>query len=39
VFWMFKRRMDVEEGFMTEQFGPAYRDYMGRTARLMPGVY
>ena len=39
VFWMFKRRMDVEEGFMIEQFGPTYRDYMSRTARLMPGVY
>lgn len=39
VFWMFKRRMDVEEGFMIEQFGQPYRDYMGRTARLMPGVY
>ena len=38
VFWMFKRRMDVEEGFMTTQF-PDYRDYMGRTARLIPGVY
>jgi protein-S-isoprenylcysteine O-methyltransferase Ste14 len=39
VFWMFKRRMDVEEGFMIEQFGSTYRDYMGRTRRLMPGVY
>lgn len=38
VFWMFKRRMDVEEGFMTAQF-PDYREYMGRTARLIPGVY
>ena len=39
VFWMFKRRMDVEEGFMIEQFGPSYREYMSRTARLLPGVY
>lgn len=39
VFWMFKRRMDVEEGFMVEQFGDSYRDYMGATRRLMPGVY
>jgi protein-S-isoprenylcysteine O-methyltransferase Ste14 len=39
VFWMFKRRMDVEEGFMVEQFGDGYRDYMGHTARLVPGVY
>jgi protein-S-isoprenylcysteine O-methyltransferase Ste14 len=39
VFWMFKRRMDVEEAFMQEQFGTAYRDYMARTSRLLPGVY
>ncbi len=39
VFWMFKCRMDVEEAFMVEQFGGDYHDYMGRTARLLPGVY
>jgi protein-S-isoprenylcysteine O-methyltransferase Ste14 len=39
VFWMFKRRMDVEEGFMTARFGDEYRDYATRTARLLPGVY
>lgn len=39
VFWMFKRRMDVEEAFMVEQFGPGYRDYMGRTRRILPGAY
>jgi protein-S-isoprenylcysteine O-methyltransferase Ste14 len=39
VFWMFKRRMDVEEGFMVDQFGESYRNYMGQTRRLMPGVY
>ncbi|HYM82184.1 MAG TPA: isoprenylcysteine carboxylmethyltransferase family protein [Candidatus Limnocylindria bacterium] len=39
VWWMFKRRMDVEEQFMVEQFGEAYRGYMGRTARLVPKVY
>lgn len=39
VFWMFRRRMDVEEGFMVEQFGDPYRTYMGHTARLMPGLY
>lgn len=39
VFWMFKRRMDVEEAFMVEQFGDGYRAYMGRTARLLPGAY
>jgi len=39
VLWMFKRRMDVEERFMVEQFGGEYRDYMARTTRLLPGVY
>lgn len=39
VFWMFKRRMDVEEAFMVEQFGAGYRDYMGRTRRILPGAY
>ncbi|MGH7731516.1 MAG: methyltransferase family protein, partial [Candidatus Eiseniibacteriota bacterium] len=39
VFWMFKRRMDVEEAFMIEHFGAGYRDYMGRTKRLLPGAY
>ena len=29
---MFKRRMDVEEGFMVGQFGDQYREYMKRTA-------
>ncbi|MFI5372251.1 MAG: methyltransferase family protein [Candidatus Eisenbacteria bacterium] len=39
VFWMFKRRMDVEEGFMVEQFGDGYRAYMSHTARLLPSLY
>ena len=39
VFWMFKRRMDVEEQLLVEEFGEQYKGYMGRTARLMPGVY
>ena len=39
VFWMFRRRMDVEEAFLLEQFGDEYRDYMNRTARLLPGLY
>lgn len=39
VFWMFKRRMDVEEAFMTGRFGDEYRGYAARTARLLPGVY
>jgi len=39
VFWMFKRRMDVEEQLLVAEFGDTYRGYMGRTARLLPGVY
>ncbi|MBI5710556.1 MAG: isoprenylcysteine carboxylmethyltransferase family protein [Candidatus Eisenbacteria bacterium] len=39
VFWMFQRRMDVEERFLLGQFGDAYRDYMARTARVLPGVW
>jgi len=38
-FWMFKRRMDVEEAFLVQEFGDEYRRYMGKTARLLPGVY
>lgn len=38
VFWMFKRRMDVEEGFMAQQFSE-YPEYMSSTKRLIPGVY
>ena len=39
VFWMFRRRMDVEEAFMVEQFGIEYREYMEHTKRIIPGVY
>jgi len=39
VFWMFKRRMDVEETLLVEGFGDDYRAYMKQTPRLLPGVY
>jgi protein-S-isoprenylcysteine O-methyltransferase Ste14 len=39
VFWMFKRRIDVEEAFMLERFGGEYETYRARTSRLVPGVY
>jgi protein-S-isoprenylcysteine O-methyltransferase Ste14 len=39
VFWMFHRRMQVEEQFLVGEFGDEYRAYMGRTARLVPGLY
>ena len=32
-------RMNREEAFLAEQFGEAYRDYMRRTRRLIPGLY
>ena len=33
------RRMATEERFLVEHFGECYREYMVRTARLVPGVY
>jgi protein-S-isoprenylcysteine O-methyltransferase Ste14 len=39
VFLMFHRRMDVEEALLLRRFGGEYRAYMGRTARLIPGLY
>lgn len=39
VFWMFARRMAVEEKFMIEQFGESYRTYMARVPKLIPGVW
>jgi protein-S-isoprenylcysteine O-methyltransferase Ste14 len=38
-FWMFRRRMDVEEAFLLRHFGEPYREYMVRTARILPGIY
>jgi protein-S-isoprenylcysteine O-methyltransferase len=35
----FGYRMHVEERALTEAFGDRYRQYMQRTARLIPGVY
>lgn len=35
----FLYRMRVEETALTEAFGERYRQYMQRTARLIPGVY
>jgi protein-S-isoprenylcysteine O-methyltransferase Ste14 len=39
VFYMFKKRMDIEESLLLDEFGEEYRDYMKRSARLVPGVY
>ena len=39
VFYMFKKRMDIEESLLIQEFGEEYREYMKRSARLMPGVY
>jgi protein-S-isoprenylcysteine O-methyltransferase Ste14 len=32
-------RIRAEERMLAEHFGDAYREYAGRTARLLPGVY
>ena len=36
---LFFLRVDKEERMMLEIFGPQYRDYMGRTKRLIPYLY
>lgn len=36
---LFFLRVDKEERMMLEIFGPQYRDYMGRTKRLVPYLY
>ena len=37
-FYFQLRRMDWEEGMLAEAF-PEYREYQGRTHRLVPGIY
>jgi protein-S-isoprenylcysteine O-methyltransferase Ste14 len=36
VFASFWRKLRVEEAWLTERFGPAYRDYRARTGALLP---
>jgi protein-S-isoprenylcysteine O-methyltransferase len=36
---MMQKRMRVEEEALAETMGNAYREYMGRTKRLIPGIY
>jgi protein-S-isoprenylcysteine O-methyltransferase len=39
IFVAFLRRMNVEEDALQRALGEKYRDYMGRTKRLIPGLY
>jgi protein-S-isoprenylcysteine O-methyltransferase len=39
IFVAFLRRMKVEEDALSRALGEKYRDYMGRTKRLIPGLY
>jgi protein-S-isoprenylcysteine O-methyltransferase len=39
IFVAFVRRMNVEEDALSKALGQKYRDYMGRTKRLIPLVY
>jgi protein-S-isoprenylcysteine O-methyltransferase len=39
IFVAFVRRMNVEEEALLKALGVRYRDYIGRTKRLIPGVY
>jgi protein-S-isoprenylcysteine O-methyltransferase Ste14 len=32
-------RLPEEEKMMTEEFGQEYKDYMGKTKKIIPGVY
>ncbi|MDF1540699.1 MAG: isoprenylcysteine carboxylmethyltransferase family protein [Candidatus Thorarchaeota archaeon] len=38
-FIVFRKRMDIEEGFLTVEFGEEYESYMKRTKRLFPYIY
>jgi protein-S-isoprenylcysteine O-methyltransferase Ste14 len=37
--FLFFLRVDKEERMMIDIFGPTYRDYMGRTKRIIPYLY
>jgi protein-S-isoprenylcysteine O-methyltransferase len=39
IFWVFVRRMRVEEEALLGAFPTQYRDYMARTKRLIPAIY
>jgi protein-S-isoprenylcysteine O-methyltransferase Ste14 len=39
VWMVFERRMAIEERALSEALGSNYTGYMGRTKRLIPGVY
>lgn len=39
IFWVFLRRMQVEEAALLQGLGEPYQDYMRRTKRLIPGIY
>ena len=39
IFFVFQRRMHVEEDALLAGLGEPYRSYMQRTRRLIPGIY
>lgn len=39
VFWVFLRRINIEEAALLQAFGDQYRNYMDRSKRLIPGLY
>lgn len=38
-FWAFKRRIDIEERLLQQQFTTTYRDYCNRTWKLLPWLF